>query len=265
MRKVVLFGCVLVLVVAGCGGGTTPSSSEIVGGRPSEVYSATLADGSTFTLEILQNDRDGWMGEYDIEKPDGSRDESGAFSGNVDGKPLSATADSILDSSTFDLSGSEGPGATLVLTKSDLPGTTITFKRVGAMVADIRTSTRDAGVVRFTISSGAMSGPATMSLTPVPLGGNLTAYNGIWQATPKDAVPFAFKFWPSSTPVLEIYSNPDNLLSGVFDLQPNNPEQVGKTKAEPLLSACATYRLKSDGRTRLRIPFSATGMSISAP
>lgn len=117
----------LALAFSGCGGSSSGSNlasgSAIANGAE---YMGSLSDGTQMMLEFFDAPAGSVSGEFIMGTETGEfAFQMGEFRGTYDGNTFNAEAET-LDGKTFTLSGTRS-GQNLLLTRSDVPGQTLTF------------------------------------------------------------------------------------------------------------------------------------------
>ena len=125
-------------------------------------------------LEIFANDSSAWSGNFAVAAETGVyAHQTGSFEGTVTKNSINATCVAE-DGTVFQLSGTANGDSSFSLTRSDLPGTVLTFLPVtqSGPVKNADTS--------FVLNAAGSSGRLVMSTTPFSVQGTLTEYRGTW-------------------------------------------------------------------------------------
>jgi len=171
-----VFAC-LIVVLCGCGGSTSVSSTgALVGGKSMSQFQATMPDGSVMELVVFSNDNLSWSGEYDVSAETGPYAyQDGTFDGTINGDNVTMNCQND-DGTSFTMTGTANGDSGFQLTRSDIPGTTLTFTPVAlpkakAAIAD----------VSFNLNVTGASGRCAMSTQVFSKQGGMTEYHGVWQ------------------------------------------------------------------------------------
>jgi len=166
----------LFVVLCGCGGGSSLSSgTPREGGASLSQFQATMPDGSTMELEILSNDNLSWSGDYAVSAETGPYAyEDGTFDGTISGDNVTLTCLND-DGTSFTMTGTSNGDSGFKLTRSDIPGTVLTFTPVPQPAV---TSLAD---VSFNLNVTGASGRCVISDQPFSSSNGLTEYRGTWQ------------------------------------------------------------------------------------
>ena len=166
----------LFVVLCGCGGGSSLSSgTPREGGASLSQFQATMPDGSTMELEILSNDNLSWSGDYAVSAETGPYAyEDGTFDGTISGDNVTLTCLND-DGTSFTMTGTSNGDSGFKLTRSDIPGTVLSFTSVPPpRVTSLAT-------VSFNLNVTGTSGRCNLSDQPYSRQGNMTEYHGTWQ------------------------------------------------------------------------------------
>jgi len=126
-------------------------------------------------LEILSIDNLSWSGEYAVSAQTGPYAyEDGTFGGTIRGDQVNLNCLND-DGTTFTMTGTSNGDVGFQLTRSDIPGTVLTFSPVTP--AKVRASAD----VSFTLNVTGTSGRCVLSDQPFSSNAQLNEYRGIWQ------------------------------------------------------------------------------------
>jgi len=180
MRKVSLLSLLVSvpLLLSSCGGSGSSNGLGGGGGAAGQEFTATLPDGSPMVIEIVSTEPGDWDGEFVVGAATGPyAHQMGVFSGTAESGHLTATCTNGagLD---FALSGSVLSNGSLSLTRSDIPGTILTFSPVAAP------QTKSRAEASFNFYGGSSSGRVTISTTPYANHGDFREYRGTWRSLP---------------------------------------------------------------------------------
>ena len=125
-------------------------------------------------IEIFANDNLAWNGDFAVAAQTGPYAfQTGSFEGTVSGNMLTANC-TAADGTTFQLSGTSNGDSSFTLTRSDIPGTTLTFLPVAQSGPVKRADTS------FILNTNNSSGRVVMSTSSYSVQGTLTEYRGTW-------------------------------------------------------------------------------------
>ncbi len=177
---VLIVGVAGLLVSGGCGGSSSSDASTSgVGGADLSQFQTTLPDGSVMQLEVFHNADGTWDGNYAVAAITGPYAfQTGAFEGSINGTSITAFC-SNSDGTLFQLTGTANGETSLSLSRSDIPGTALTFTAVAPPRLSQRTTTTS-----FLLNTGAQSARATFSTTPYSSNSVMTEYRGTWNNLP---------------------------------------------------------------------------------
>jgi hypothetical protein len=199
MRKVwISIGlAALFLALNGCGGSTSTPTSGIVGGSAFSEFRGTLPDGSLMAIEILDNTAGHWAGDFAVMTETGAfAHQTGSFEGSITGNAVHATCETV-DGAEFTLDGTAHGDVDLQLTRSDIPGTVLSFDAVRGSAPAARAD------LTFNLNTGSTNARVTLSGTPYSSTNLMTEYRGTWSR-----VPVTFWAYPSGFASIVIYADP---------------------------------------------------------
>jgi len=193
----------LAFVLNGCGGSTSPGTSVIIGGgtNPSQ-YTANLPDGSPMDIEVVDEGAGVISGSFAVAATTGPYAfEAGAFEGSIVGNSVSVDC-TTSDGTEFQMTGTQGSNS-FQLTRSDIPGTVLTFTFEAADTPSRAIPTSSVST-NCTLGTGGSSGKLTINTTPFSVqgGGVLTEYRGTYAGV-------AATFWQYNTGQANIVLNID--------------------------------------------------------
>jgi hypothetical protein len=168
----------LFIVLSGCGGsnsvaGTSAGPAE--GGASLSQFQATMPDGSVMELEILANDSLNWSGEYAVSAQTGPYAfQDGTFDGTMVGNSVTMNCQND-DGTSFTMTGTANGDSGFQLTRSDIPGTTLTFTPVAPPKVQAHAD------VSFNLNTTGASGRCVISDQPYSNSNGLAEYRGTWQ------------------------------------------------------------------------------------
>jgi len=176
------------VVLIGCGGSSSVSSGSVapVGGASLSQFQATLPDGSVMELEVFSNDSLNWTGDYAVSAQTGPYAyQSGSFDGTIVGDSVMLNCDND-DGTSFTMTGTANGDLGFQLTRSDIPGTVLTFTSVAPP------KKKASADVSFTLNTNGANGRCTLSDQPYSNSNGMTEYRGTWQSC-------KVTFWAYST------------------------------------------------------------------
>jgi hypothetical protein len=168
----------LFIVLSGCGGSNSvagTSAGPAVGGAPLAQYQAAMPDGSVMELVIQSNDNLTWSGEYAVSAQTGPYAyQDGTFDGTINGESVTLNCDND-DGTSFTMTGTANGDSGFQLTRSDIPGTTLTFTPVAPPKIQAHAD------VSFNLNVTGANGRCVLSDQPFSNSNGLTEYRGTWQ------------------------------------------------------------------------------------
>ncbi|AIE84561.1 hypothetical protein OP10G_1193 [Fimbriimonas ginsengisoli Gsoil 348] len=163
---------------------------------------ATLPDGSPMVLEVLPDSSDHWNGDFVVAAETGIYAfQEGVFEGSVKGSSVEATCE-LEDGAEFQLTGKMNRDGSLDLIRSDISGQTLHFVRQAASPHPSRAN------ISFNLTTGPMSGVATISDQPDFNSGGVKGYSGTWN----DAF---LRVWLYDSGPANLNVHPDNRSSAM--------------------------------------------------
>jgi hypothetical protein len=177
MRKIgILIPTVsILLLTGGCGGSSSTGSVGNGGGVSLEEFTATLPDGSPMEIEILSNHDGTWVGEFAVAAEAGPYShQAGTFEGTSESGRLNATCE-CSDGTEFTMTGRELTNGSLSLSRSDIPGVTLTFQAISSPHIQTRAD------ATFNLNTNGSSGQGSISTTPFSTNASMTEYRGKWR------------------------------------------------------------------------------------
>lgn len=196
-------------------------------------------------IEILDNENGIWAGEFAVAAETGPyAHQVGSFEGKVSGNTLTATCE-LPDGTEFTLSGTANGNKSMTLTRSDIPGTPLTFLPVTLM-----TPAASRGEVSFKLTTGGTDGRVVLNDSPVSVqaGGTMTEYRGTWQG-----VSVTYWQYSSGYASVVIYVDPVCIITANF-----NSYRFSNFPTTTVTGAGRMTMYSSVTRTQIKVAFTPT-------
>jgi len=167
-------------------------------------------------IEVFGNDAMGWSGTFAVAATTGPYAfQSGSFIGKIQGTSITADCEAV-DGTEFQLTGTANGDASFALTRSDIPGTLLTFTPVQQSGLVQRAN------VTFTLNTSGTSSQVVLSTSPYSTQGTLTEYRGTWKG-------LNLTFWSYSSGYASLALQVNDWAIGTINFSPFKISDIGAT------------------------------------